>query len=393
MTESVAQRLEKSSADILSIWEKRARAEILATEGKDSEVIQDELALFLKSLVHTLAMKNPMKSLTDEKAALNHGQQRAGLTNYTLIEIIEEYSLMRQVLIEILSRQGPLAEKDRAAIHLAVDTAMELATNEFAKAEQAKILLALAKAEQSNRELEQFAAIVAHDFRSPLASISGFAEVLRDDLSSSVSQDTEQALDFIEGAVSRLVNMVDGILSYAKLNGEKPQFQPVDCNTAVFAAVQNLQVQLTDSGGRTEHGGLPTLNGDLTLLTQLFQNLISNSLKFRGSVAPVVKVSAAPEGTEYWKFVVEDNGIGFDPDLRESIFGLYKKAHSASNYGGTGIGLATCRRVVELHGGKIWAESRPGEGSTFHFTLSRSANRQETAVKISSVNKLGSGSV
>ena len=371
MTQSnqiIWQRLELGKEEILSTWELKSRSAIEATQDKDSHTVRDELVHFLASLIENLKVGHTNAVEKERVSAQHHGQQRAGLTNYTLAETIKEYSLLRAVLIAYLVRTGPVSEGDREVIHETVDNAVRLASNEFAQAEQAKIKLALAKAEASNRDLDQFAAVAAHDLRSPLSSIAGFAEVLAEDFGAQASKEALECLSFIRGAVKRMTSLIDGILSYAKLNAAVPEMRLISSEEAVKAATQNLKAALTESSGQVSHALLPEVFGDLPLLTQLFQNLFSNAIRYRSEVPAAIEVSVRSVA-DFCEFEVRDNGIGFDMRFKDVIFEVHKQLDTQQRLEGAGLGLATCRKAVERHGGRIWAHSLVGIGTSFYFTI------------------------
>jgi signal transduction histidine kinase len=364
-----AKSLKKLKERIITLWIERALEEIPAALDKDIRTIRDEIPDFVNELVKTLSPANPKQDATEKNRLANlHGQQRAGLTQYSLQQVLKEYSLLRQILEKELQAEQPLTENERHIINLSIDSAIQIAGHEFAQAEQAKIKLALAHAEQSNRDLEHFAAIAAHDLKSPLTSIIGYTDLIERELKRRSLLEFDKNLTFIKSAAKRMTDLIDGVLSYASLGSSSQEFTIVSCKDVVNAAVQNLKVQITETGGSVGFDDLPEVRGNLPLLTQVFQNLFSNALKFRGSRPPLLHVKVETE-KDFWRFCVTDNGIGFDPKQKESIFILYKRLSETSQKPGAGIGLATCRRVAELHGGKVWAESEPGKGSTFFFTL------------------------
>lgn len=364
---STSERLKHSKHQIVNLWETRARQTIGASAGKDSNTLQDELHQFLEALCMNLTTNRTFVDPKEELSAKTHGQQRAGLLGYTLIQTLKEYSVLREVIIEVLISDGSMTETERNIIHRTIDHAMQLASNEFVEAEQSKIKLALAQAERSNRDLDQFAAVAAHDLRAPLTSIAGFTEIIREEIPPAKSPEVDEAFDLVQAAVKRMARLIEGILEYARLGSESLELVPTDVSEAVRASIQNLKAQLTSTGGRVGFDKLPTVMGNLPLLTQVFQNLISNALKFRSSESPVVDITTILEDSQ-WLIRVADNGRGFDPKYKDVIFELHKKLHGKGE-DGAGIGLATCRRVVELHGGRIWAESSVGKGATFYITL------------------------
>lgn len=373
---TASQRLASGRDQVLRIWESGSRRIIASARNKDSHTVQNELAHFIAALVANLRVGHPDSVEKERVSAEHHGQQRAGLTGYTLMETIKEYALLRQVIIEFLLAGGPLSETERTVIHQTVDNAIQLASNEFAQAEQAKIKLALAKANSSNHDLEQFAAVAAHDLRSPLNSIAGFTELLQMEFGEHASADAREWMTFIRNAVQRMTGLIDGILSYAKLNQLNHEMKLISAEEPVKAATQNLKGALTQSSGRIGHEKLPFVIGNLPLLTQLFQNLFANAIRYRGEKPPEVEVSVRLDG-DHWRFCVADNGVGFDMKYKDVVFEVHKQLDTDQRFDGAGLGLATCRRVVESHGGKIWVESEPAKGSKFYFTLPRATTREK----------------
>lgn len=222
---------------------------------------------------------------------------------------------------------------------------------------------------RANADLEQFAYSASHDLQEPLRSIKIYSELLtrryRDRLDG-------QALEFcnhLRAGATRLELLVRDFLAYTHVSKLEAPQQNIDLTDALREALANLNVAIAESGARITWDPLPALPIHSSHLTQLFQNLISNAVKYRtADRVPEVHVSAACQGSQ-WILSVQDNGIGIEPQYQERIFGLFKRLHSADEYSGTGIGLAICQRIVERYGGRIWVESQPGEGSTFRFTF------------------------
>ncbi|MGZ3691522.1 MAG: sensor histidine kinase [Pseudobdellovibrio sp.] len=236
---------------------------------------------------------------------------------------------------------------------------------------------ALQKAEASNIDLEHFASVAAHDLKSPLATISGYLELLADEAQDKASKEFLDSIVVMRNAADRMRNLIDRLLEYASLGKSDRPFELVDLNVVMQSVLQNLHDTTAKTKASITFVKLPTVKGDANLLTQVFQNLIANSIKFRSEQLPKVQINAVAEH-DHFLFSVEDNGIGFDPKDKDGIFALYKKLHGESSYQGAGIGLATCRKVVELHNGQIWADSEPGLGSTFYFTLPIPAQNKTT---------------
>jgi hypothetical protein len=162
--------------------------------------------------------------------------------------------------------------------------------------------------------------------------------------------------------------LINDLLAYSRVSTRGKAPEPADCCSALGEARVNLSAAIEESQAVIANDDLPTVMADQTQLVQLFQNLIGNAIKFRGSEPPRVHISAERKGKE-WVFAVRDNGIGIDPQYHERIFGIFQRLHNRDQYPGTGIGLAICKRIVERHGGRIWVESEPGKGATFYFTI------------------------
>jgi len=222
--------------------------------------------------------------------------------------------------------------------------------------------------ERSNLELKQFAYIASHDLQSPLRSISGFVQLLKLEYENTLD---EQAHDWIRRTVQSIAQMqtlIRDLLSYSRVDARSRPFAQIQFVDIVNDSMALLDSSIHDSGGEVTFGRLPAIMGDRSQLVQLIQNLISNGLTYRGDHPPHIHVAAERDGKE-WIFSVRDNGIGIDTKHHEQIFEIFKRLHDQTDYPGTGIGLAVCRRVVDRHGGRIWVKSEPGHGSTFYFTI------------------------
>jgi PAS domain S-box-containing protein len=218
---------------------------------------------------------------------------------------------------------------------------------------------------RSNRELEQFAYISSHDLQEPLRQVRAYVQLLRD----RHADKAVQYMEFVYDGAERMSNLVQGLLDYSRVGARDARRQTFPCQQALDGAVANLQAGIAESHARITHDELPTLVAEPTQLTQLFQNLIGNAIKFHADgVQPQVHVGCRRQGRD-WLFSVKDNGIGIAPEFHEKVFLIFQRLHTRDKYAGTGIGLSICKKIVEQHGGKIWIESKAGEGSTFCFTL------------------------
>lgn len=221
---------------------------------------------------------------------------------------------------------------------------------------------------RSNMELEQFAYVASHDLQEPLRMVTSYLQLLERRYRDRLDPDAADFIRFAVDGADHMKRLISGLLEYSRLGtGDRP-FAPTDCEAALDRALANLTVAISESGASVTHDPLPAVMADAEKLVQLFQNLVGNGIKFRREAPPKVHLSAARSGEE-WIFSVSDNGIGIEPKFAERIFVIFQRLHGRDDYPGTGIGLALCRKIVEQHGGRIWVESRPGEGSVFRFTL------------------------
>jgi len=219
-----------------------------------------------------------------------------------------------------------------------------------------------------NRELEQFAYVASHDLQEPLRTTAGFAELLQKQYMGRLDEKADKYLHFISDATDRMKTLIKDLLDFSRI-GAAVELKKVDCNEIVKEMLDDISTAITEADASVVCGELPKLYGYSTELKLLFQNLVINAIKFRrGGVKPLVKIAAVKVDT-YWEFSVNDNGIGIEMEHSERIFQIFQRLHTRTEYKGSGIGLSHCKKIVEIHHGKIWLQSQPGKGSTFYFIL------------------------
>ncbi|MEW6586497.1 MAG: ATP-binding protein, partial [Nitrospirota bacterium] len=225
---------------------------------------------------------------------------------------------------------------------------------------------------RSNEELEQFAYIASHDLQEPLRMISSFVELIAHRYQGKLDSDADEFIGYIISGTSHMKTLLNDLLSYSRVGRRTDPFSPIDLNTALDGALMNLKTVIDENNAVITREGLPIVSADKVQMVQIFQNLIANAVKFRGSGPPLIHISANQDNREY-TIRVRDNGIGIDPKYFDKLFIIFKRLHDRGEYPGTGIGLAICKKIAERHGGRIWVESEAGKGSTFCFTIN---NRQ-----------------
>jgi light-regulated signal transduction histidine kinase (bacteriophytochrome) len=222
-------------------------------------------------------------------------------------------------------------------------------------------------------ELEQFAYVASHDLQEPLRMITGYTQLLEKRYGDKLDQSAKEYIGFAVDGAKRMQGLIHDLLTYSRVGSKGKAFAWTDCEAVLEKVLAGLQVAVTECGARVTHDPLPTVLGDDIQLGQLLQNLIGNAIKYRDSRLPEVHVSCRQQEAD-WVFSVRDNGIGIGAQYGERIFQIFQRLHTRSEYEGTGIGLALCKKIVDRHGGRIWVESELGKGSTFYFTIPGSGN-------------------
>ena len=259
---------------------------------------------------------------------------------------------------------------ERVRVNQALETAnKEMAFQIEEKGKRADELVMInAELARSNAELEQFAYVATHDLQEPLRAVASCVQLLQKRYEGQLDERADEFITHAVDGTKRMQTLINDLLAYSRISTDAQVFATTNCEMVLQEALANLMVAIDESGAVVTRDALPMVSGDATQLTQLFQNLIGNALKFRGERPPKIHIGAVRKNGD-WRFSVADNGIGMEPQYFERVFLVFQRLHTRKQYQGTGIGLAICKKVVERHGGRIWAESEPGQGATFCFTI------------------------
>jgi PAS domain S-box-containing protein len=265
-----------------------------------------------------------------------------------------------------------VTERKRAEAELVRyrDGLEELVRQRTAELEDANAHLQSASAElaRSNQELEQFAYVASHDLQEPLRAVTGYLGLLEGQLAAKLDDNGRHRIAGAVQGAQRMHTLITDLLALSRVGTRGQAFEATDLNTVLDLALDSLRAGMAETGATVTRDPLPTLRADAVQMTQLFQNLIGNAIKFRGEQAPEIHVGAGRQ-PDRWVLSVRDNGIGIEPQYYDRIFLIFQRLHTRRLYPGTGIGLAICKKIVERHGGSICVESQPGQGSTFYFTI------------------------
>jgi PAS domain S-box-containing protein len=243
------------------------------------------------------------------------------------------------------------------------------------KAAEANLLQKVNELYRSNEELEQFAYFASHDLQEPLRMVASYTQLLSRRYKGKLDSDADEFIAFAVDGASRMQRLIQDLLAYSRVGSKGMNLLNVSSEDALQQALVNLRGAIEESGALVTHDPLPVVLADEMQLILLFQNLVANAIKYQKPGVPLVHISAARSSGKKWLFAVRDNGLGIDPQYFERIFGLFQRLHKREEFAGTGIGLAICKKIVERHGGRIFVESQPGQGSTFRFSLPASKEK------------------
>lgn len=259
-----------------------------------------------------------------------------------------------------------------AALNIMQDE--KLARERVEKVER-ELLLKANQLVRSNQELEQFAYVASHDLQEPLRMIASYTQLLERRYNDLLDEKGKKYIYFAVDGATRMQQLINDLLSFSRVGTKGKEFIATDLNQVYEKATTNLEIAIKENNAQVLSEQLPVVFGDDVQLIQLFQNLIGNALKFHGETPPKVQIHVEDKEQE-WLFCVADNGIGLDEKFKDRIFIIFQRLHTKDEYKGTGIGLAVCKKIVERHGGKIWVESKPGQGAKFFFTLPKERKKK-----------------
>jgi len=269
---------------------------------------------------------------------------RQGATDYVLKD-----GLAR--LPEVIRRA--LREKEERSLRHQVEEDLAKKVDELAR---------------SNADLEQFAYVASHDLQEPLRMVAAYTQLLGERYKGKLDADGDKFIGYATEGATRMQVLIQDLLAFSRVGRNAGSGERIDCNAVMKDVMQTLSTNIQENGAVVTYGELPAVWGDRTQMAQVFQNLIGNGLKFRGSDPPAISLKAE-KADQHWLFSVSDNGIGIAPEHADNIFVVFQRLHARTEYPGNGIGLAICKKIIERAGGKIWVESQAGSGSTFKFTM------------------------
>ena len=289
-----------------------------------------------------------------------------------LVGDLGEAKLKTEVFAEGLEQKIKERVKDLKEAQIASLNIMQDAVEARKESEELneQLSTAMQNLTRSNQELEQFAYVASHDLQEPLRMVSSYTQLLERRYKDKLDQDAKDFIHYAVDGASRMQVLINDLLQYSRISTRGKEFEKTDMNVILGETIVNLKGTIVDSLAVVTNDELPILTVDTSQISRLLQNLISNAIKYRSDEIPHIHIASFDE-TEYFKFCVSDNGIGIAPEYFNRIFEIFERLHAKDKYGGTGIGLAICKRIIQRHKGEIWVESEEGKGSKFYFTIKK----------------------
>lgn len=356
-------RIRSSKEKILQIWEKASIEKFPNSTGMSRLAIRDHLPNVFDALctiLETGIYKSP------ENLSKVHGQQRFSFGNYTLLEVMEEYSLLKNVIFDEMIALNELTLKEVRLIDRFFDSASSTAAVEFVELREQELKNISRTLELSNFDLQTFAAIAAHDLKSPTATIVGFAQLALED-SPHLPHTAQRSMQTIEKTSIRMLSLIDRLLEYAKIGTGKLKTEKFSLLAVAEEAKLNLTSEANTADAFFVFHRLPDFEGDRVLMAQLFQNIFANSLKFRSPDRPLRIEVIGSQTANSIELTIKDSGLGFDPRLNHEIFQPFKRGDA--DVAGNGLGLATVKKIVSMHGGSVHAIGTPDVGAEIKISL------------------------
>lgn len=287
---------------------------------------------------------------------------------YRLRRHDRQYRVMFVRGVPVVEKDGTIREWIGTCADITEQRAAERELARYREQLEQRVAERTEELSRSNRELEQFAYIASHDLQEPLRAITAYLQLIERRYRDRLDAEGEQFIRYAVEGASRMQQLIADLLEYSRVGRRGRPLEPTDLEAVLTETLRGLQPVIEESGASITHDPLPVVHADRIQLVQVLQNLLSNAIKFRGARRPEIRVSASKEDG-LWRLAVEDNGIGIEQQYWDQIFVIFQRLHPRQRFTGTGIGLAICKKIVERHGGRIWLESQPGQGSTFYFTL------------------------
>ena len=315
-----------------------------------------------------------------------NSKEAIGLNSHQLLKppFYVEFNVIKKILLDNNMWTGELVHRTKEGKYITVESRLQLINDSLGrlivietnrditerKANEEKMKSTMAELMRSNRELEQFAYVSSHDLQEPLRMVTLYSQLLERRYKNRLDDDADDFIEYIVEGALRMKQLIDDLLAYSRVTSHAKKLENVNLEKIIKAAISNLSLTIKENDAKITYNHLPTVVADSSQMLQVFQNLITNAIKFHGHSHPKIHISAQNSKND-WTISVADNGIGINSEHQKQIFDVFKRLHTRDTYPGSGIGLSICQKIIERYGGRIWVESQPGQGSTFYFTISK----------------------